>query len=48
VELIDDLGSARIAGADCSLKRLGAVLQLLEVGIAGKIAGWLAGRAKRV
>jgi hypothetical protein len=27
VELVDDLGRAEIAGADCSLERLGAVLQ---------------------
>ncbi len=38
VELVDDLGSARIAGA-CSLERLGAVLQLLEVGVARKWLG---------
>ena len=40
VELVDDLGSAGVAGADCPLERLRAVLQLLEIGIAGKTAGW--------
>ncbi len=40
MELVDDVGSAGIAGPDRTLKRLGAVLQLLEVGIAGKTAGW--------
>jgi hypothetical protein len=33
----DDAG---IAGANSALKRLGALPQLLEVGVAGKTAGW--------
>ena len=40
MELVDDLGSASIAGSDRSLERLGAVLQLLEIRVTGKTAGW--------
>jgi len=40
MKLIGNVGSAGVAGPDRTLKRLGAVLQLLEVGIAGKTAGW--------
>jgi hypothetical protein len=40
MQLAHDLGSAGVAGADGSLEPLGAVLQLLEVGVAGKTAGW--------
>jgi len=40
VELVDDRGGAGISGADRALKRLRAVSELLEVGVAGKTAGW--------
>ncbi len=40
VKLADDRGSAGIAGTDRALKRLRALLELLEVGVAGKTAGW--------
>ena len=43
MELAHDLGSAGVVGADGSLEPLGAVLQLLEVGVAGKTAGWHCG-----
>src|SRR5205823_7443671 len=40
VELAHDLGRAGIAGAHRALEGLRALLELLEVGIAGKTAGW--------
>src|ERR1700733_6792464 len=40
VELVDDLSGAGVAGADRALERLRALLELLEVGVAGKTAGW--------
>src|ERR1700722_7858143 len=40
MDLVDDRGGAGIAGADCSLERLRAVLESLEVGVAWKTAGW--------
>jgi hypothetical protein len=40
MELVHDVGSAAVAGPHRTLKRLGAVLQMLDVGIAGKTAGW--------
>ena len=43
MELAHDLGGAGVAGADRALEPLGAVLQLLEIGVAGKTAGWHCG-----
>ena len=43
VELAHDLGCAGVAGADRALEGLGALLELLEVGVAGKTAGWHTG-----
>ena len=43
MELAHDLGGAGVAGADRALERLGAVPQLLDVGVAGKTAGWHCG-----
>jgi hypothetical protein len=40
MELADNIGSAGIAGAHRPLKRLRTVLQVLDVGIAGKTTGW--------
>ena len=40
MELVDDVGSTGVARPDRPPKRLGALLQLLEVGVAGKTAGW--------
>jgi len=40
VELAHDLRRASVAGAHRTLKRLGAFPQLLEIGVAGKTAGW--------
>ena len=43
MKLAHDLSGAGIAGADRTPKRLGAVAQLLQVGITGKTAGWHVG-----
>ena len=43
MELANDLGRAGVAGADGALKRLGAVLKLLEIGVARKTVGWHCG-----
>src|SRR5947209_20439494 len=40
MELAHDLRSAGITAADSTRERLSAVLQLLEVGVTGKTAGW--------
>jgi putative endonuclease len=40
VKLAHDFGGAGVTGADRALKRLGAVAELLEVGVAWKTAGW--------
>jgi len=39
MELADDLGRAGVTGADRALKGLGAVLQLLEIGVAPEDRG---------
>jgi hypothetical protein len=43
MKLAHDLSRAGIVSADRALKRLGAVSQLLQVGITGKTAGWHVG-----
>jgi hypothetical protein len=40
MELMHHLGGAGVTGAHRSLKRLGAVTKLLEVGVTWKTAGW--------
>jgi hypothetical protein len=40
VELVDEPRGAGVTGTDPALKRLRAVLELREVGVAGKTAGW--------
>src|SRR6201999_3230789 len=40
MKLVDETGGAGVTGANRALKRLPSVLELLEVGVTGKSAGW--------